>query len=98
VISEAGYFALIILVTYLVRHKHFPLITWIHLLWETKYLENLVITTRKWRYSSTVYGVSSFFLHVNTFKFNELLSSCNVIVLEKLCKIINIINIKFGLW
>ena len=32
--------------------------------------------------------------NVNTFKFNEIFSSCNIVVLEKLCKLINIINIK----
>ena len=30
----------------------------------------------------------------NTFKFNELFSSCNVIVLEKLCKFIKIVSMK----
>ena len=32
--------------------------------------------------------------NINTFKFNELFSSCNVIVLEKLCKFIKIIITK----
>ena len=32
--------------------------------------------------------------NVNTFKFDELFSSCNVIVLEKLCKFIKMINMK----
>ena len=32
--------------------------------------------------------------NVNTFKFKELFSSCNVIVLEKLCKFIKIVSMK----
>ena len=32
--------------------------------------------------------------NVNTVKFNEFFSSCNVIALEKLCKFIKIINTK----
>jgi hypothetical protein len=38
------------------------------------------------------YLLSYYCNNVNTFKFNELFSSCNVIVLEKLCKFIKIIN------
>jgi hypothetical protein len=40
------------------------------------------------------YLLSYYCNNVNTFKFNELFSSCNVIVLEKLCKFIKIINMK----
>ena len=32
--------------------------------------------------------------NVNTFKFNQLFSSCNVIELEKLCKFIKIVSMK----
>jgi hypothetical protein len=32
--------------------------------------------------------------NVNTFKFNELCYSCNIVTLDKLCKFIKIINMK----
>ena len=49
------------LIRYIIRDERFPLITWIPLFSETKYVEILVTKNRKWKYTGSVSGFSSFF-------------------------------------